>query len=366
MEKLNKILTYLESIIDTDHLDHVEHVLQNVIDYQPQDTIPLRVSYPCPEWAPYPYPETVNDMAKMMYNELVAALPSIEAKDYGIPMIRANYGVGTFASLFGLKSRILSTNLPWVDHLENDDEVRRLIEKGIPSLENGFGKQVALTHEFYREQLAKYPKCSKYIHIYHPDLQGPFDDAHLIYGPEIYTALYDDDELISELLTLITDTYIKFMEWIKPQITDGANGNCYHWGTIYGGNIVLRDDSPVNLSSDMYQEFAKKYDDRLLAHFKTGSMHFCGRADQWIFDMIESKNLRALNFGHMEKLVFGMEYLEFLKPALQKHHMPIVGYTLLQKEMDSFDFHKFNCGINYAVAFASKHDAMEALQKYCK
>ena len=68
----------------------------------------------------------------------------------------------------------------------------------------------------------------------------------------------------------------------------------------------------------MYKEFAKQYDDRILDHFGTGSMHFCGRADQWIFEMAATPNLLSLNFGWMEKLLFVQEYLDFIMPELSK------------------------------------------------
>lgn len=364
MDRLDELLTYLERTIDTDHLDHVTNVLSDQLDYKPLDTIPLRVAYPLEEFPPYTMAETHEDMGKMMYNELRACVVQLESKDYSLPMIRTNYGVGTLPSLFGLHSRLVNNNMPWVDHLESEEQVRELISKGVPDLDAGFGKQVSLTHEFYREKLSHYPKCSQYIHVFHPDLQGPFDIAHLVYGPDIYTAVYDDDELIHSLMDLCTETYIKFMERIKTEINDEIDGKCYHWGALYGGKVVLRDDSPVNLSLDMYKEFAKQYDDRILDHFGTGSMHFCGRADQWIFEMAATPNLLSLNFGWMEKLVFGQEYLDFIMPELSKNKKSIISYTLTEKELETFDFEKYNTGINFAVNFPTKEKALAALKKY--
>ena len=57
-------------------------------------------------------------------------------------------------------------------------------------------------------------------------------------------------------------------------------------------------------------------------------MHFCGRADHWIFDMAENGNLKGLNFGYMENLIFGQEYLDFLfdKVTVQAAHCALYSH----------------------------------------
>ena len=123
----------------------------------------------------------------------------------------------------------------------------------------------------------------------------------------------------------------------------------------------MRNDSAVNLSRDMYKEFAKKYDDMIYEAFGKASMHFCGRADQWVFDMARSENILALNFGHAPNAVFGMEYLDFLKAEMLDKKKPVVSYTVWQSEMDGMDFEKYHTGVSYNLSASDKKEAEELL-----
>ena len=209
----------------------------------------------------------------MMYNELLASLCTFEIKDYSMAMIRANYGVGTLPSAFGAESVIAGDNMPWVKHLSKD-EIKAIIANGVPDSDAGFGKRIVETYEFYKETLSKYPKCNEVIRLFHPDFQGPLDLAHMLWGSDIYMDMYDEPELVHDLLKLVTETYIDRMKKIKPYLNDETDGFNFHWSHLYPGSIVLRNDSAVNLSNDMYKEFAMKYDDMIYDAFGKASMHF--------------------------------------------------------------------------------------------
>ena len=364
MSNLEKLLTYYEEIIDIEHHRSVIEQQKKTIKFEPCDKLSIRVPYTSDTFRPYSIEEIHNDMAKMMFNELLGCLSQIEAKDTSIPMIRVNYGVGTLPSAFGLKSMIINGNMPWVEHVSTD-KIREIISKGVPDYRTGFGQKVIDTYEFYRETLAKYPKCNEVIKVYHPDYQGPLDVAHLIYGSDIYLDMYEDPDLVHELLGLVTETYIDRMKKIKPYLNDMCGTNCFHWSQLYPGPIVLRNDSAVNLSSDMYKEFAQQYDHKIMHSFGKFSMHFCGRADQWIFDMARSEDIIGLNFGHMPNLVFGMEFLDFLSPEYTTLKLPIMSYVLTKKDFETMDFERFRTCISYHMEVANRHEAEEYLAR-CK
>ena len=90
-------------------------------------------------------------------------------------------------------------------------------------------KRQVQTYAFYNEVLKDYPACRKILKLYHPDLQGPFDTAHLIYGSDIYPDLYDEPELIHALLSVVTETYIRLFRRIYPYLSNVQEGSCYHW-----------------------------------------------------------------------------------------------------------------------------------------
>ena len=60
--------------------------------------------------------------------------------------------------------------MPWMHPLNNRDEVRRIIDAGIPDIKAGLGKRCFDTASYYMETFASHPKLEKAISIYHPDL----------------------------------------------------------------------------------------------------------------------------------------------------------------------------------------------------
>jgi uroporphyrinogen-III decarboxylase len=360
--KVTEILEYLENNIDTEHIEKVKNDLRRTLDFLKPDRLPLQVDCPCEKFAPYPYLEAYEDMEKMMYNELLSTVKAIEVKDYTLPMLRANYGVGILPSLFGLNCRIVNNNLPWVDHVGTLDAVKKIIDKGIPDLRSGLGARVFETQSYYSEQLSNYPKCKEYIKVYHPDLQGPFDVSHLIWGPDIYYALYDDPDTVHELLGLVTATYIAFLKELKKTLNDEEDGFCFHWGKLFKGSVVIRDDSPVNLSPDMYKEFVKPYDDRILKEFAIGSIHYCGRADQWIFEMMESEGLEAMNFGQPPNIKFGFDFLEKIYPRMKEKKIANIGYHMNKELLPDVMKSEFTTGITYNTIAVDKDEAINLIK----
>ena len=63
---------------------------------------------------------------------------------------------------------------------------------------------------------------------------------------------------------------------------------------------MLRDDSAMNLSPAMFDEFIKPYDGRLLAEFGGGAIHFCGRGDHFIENLSTIEGVHAVNLSQPE------------------------------------------------------------------
>lgn len=371
MSKLSELLEYLETHLDEEHLEHSLELHKKALTCQTVPRLPLRSNFPLEEAnlpldiTPYPYEETYEDMEKMMFNELLPALMCTELQDDSFPMIRANYGVATMPSLFGAKSQIVNGNMPWVDHFENEEEIQRIVDKGVP--DSSFLWQRTLdTQEYYNEVLSKYPLCRKHVHIFHPDLQGPFDISHLLWGSDIYMAIYDNPQLVKELMEVVTQTYIKCMKQIKKTTTDDVDGGAfaYHWGMLYSGGYVLRDDSAVNLSKDDFNEFVRPYDEKIFKELGGGSIHFCGRADQWIFDMIQMEGCKGININWMPNKVFGVEFAQFLQPEFAKRKMPLNTYQLQPYQFDEFmDAKVFDTGISLFAFAGSKDQAQSFVER---
>ncbi|MBN2711709.1 MAG: hypothetical protein JXR97_04645, partial [Planctomycetes bacterium] len=164
-----------------------------------------------------------------------------------------------------------------------------------PDLSRGWGGKVFQTAERFIECFSKYPELARHVHIYHPDLQGPMDVCELLWGSDIFVDLYEEAELVHEALSLITDTYIAFMEkWHSLIPATGEYST--HWGLLLKGQIMLRDDSAMNLSPEMYREFIMPYNQRLLDRYG-GGIHACGKVDHWLPIASELNNFHCFNMS---------------------------------------------------------------------
>ena len=368
IEKLKRLLNYIEENIDLVHLKLVEKLHIDSIKYKNVQYLPLSLSVPLDDKDTlFPYSDAYNDYEKMLYNELLwsfsSNLNSVRIKDFFPLQIRSNHGVGIIASLFGAKSRIINNNMPWVDHFKNKKEILNIIENGIPEFDFALGYKVLQTHRYYIETLKKYPKCFKAIHITQPDLQGPFDIAHLLIGSKIFYYIYDDPKIVQNLLKLITETYIGFRSFIEPFLSDKA-GKCatYVHGSIYGGRVLIKDDiAAISLSREMYNEFSKYYNENIFKTFRKGSLHHCGQERAWHFSSFECENLAGINYGNPEIHELRRNY-DFWK----EKKVPIIGWGENQDYSFLNEVYNLNIktGISLKVKVNSLKEAKEILKKH--
>jgi uroporphyrinogen-III decarboxylase len=69
---------------------------------------------------------------------------------------------------------------------------------------------------------------------------------------------------------------------------------------LHKGNIMLRDDSAMNLSPAMFEEFIRPYDERLLGYYGGGAIHFCGHGDHYISSMCAMPGMYAIAMSQPE------------------------------------------------------------------
>ncbi len=103
----------------------------------------------------------------------------------------------------------------------------------------------------------------RWVRLYHPDTQGPMDNAELAWGSDIFLAFYDTPDLLAAFLDLMADHFIHFLNgWFalaKPEERFNT-----HWGMMFRGAVMLRDDSLMNLSPEIYETFVRDREQRCL------------------------------------------------------------------------------------------------------
>jgi hypothetical protein len=245
----------------------------------------------------------------MLLHQLCSVNGLLSGNIGNVPAIRANYGSNIMPSLFGVEvvmmDRAIET-LPGSRPLPGGAEkIEALLERGVPDFRLGQGAAVFDCTQFYLETLRDYPKLQQYCRIYHPDLQGAFDICEVVWGSDIFIALYDTPELVQQFMELITVSYISFIdEWFKL-VPPAADLNV-HYGWMHRGKIRLSLDSCMNLSPDNYLEFVKNYDARLLNRYG-GIVHSCGKVDHFVPLLSDIQgyyafNLSQASYNNMESI----------------------------------------------------------------
>ena len=235
--------------------------------------------------------------------------------------VRTNYGTGIMPTLFGAElfmmdddTDTLPTSIPLgglattnlADSLAPADQTRAaravmaVLDRGIPGLQVGLGRKVFEMAEVYAELFAPYPKLQHYVHLYHPDMQGPMDIAELLWGSSLFVALVEVPDLVTALLELVTTPTSEFRTPGAPACPSkselcGALVDASSWR-----ELCCVTTPRMNLSPRMFDRFIKPYDGRLLATLGGGAVHFCGRGDHYIASVSEMDGLTTINMSQPE------------------------------------------------------------------
>lgn len=339
--EMEKYLRKLENAIDVKHQEKIRLEMPKFLAFQELEELPFvfrnDVAVPDTDWPSFPYNDSFYDTEKMLLNELGRVYKHIQLRDWAALAIRADLGTVILPSIFGCPWKLTDNSMPWADHLSSEKEVDALIARGVPDPMNGLGVRCFEICEQYKKILAPYEKISSHIRIFHPDLQGPFDVAHLIWGTEIYYALFDVPDKVHALMRLVTDAYVRFMDaWLAKFPDSGKMGT--HWNYYMNGKIYIRNDSAILLSPQQYDEFARPYDEELMKRYG-GNIHFCGKGDGHIASMSSIEGLCGINHGQPElndlplaiencakqKVVIHGIYEDLMPPGIRKGVVRIKG-----------------------------------------
>ena len=301
MGSLNRLLEAIESRIDLSRCARIDERYRKALACEPVDRPPLVIA--CEEHPlglePFGHNESYDDPEKMLFNMLLTRVyPCLDFKDDGPLAIRADMGTVVIASILGCRWRVTEDMPPWVEPVGDLSQVQPIVEAGVPDVAAGLAARVLETMQFYRSKLADYPQCLRAIQIAMPDAQGPFDTAEMICGSRIFYHLYDEPELISRLLALVGRTMVAYARRTKELAVDRLSPGltCQH-GYMIGGEILIRADSIINVSKEMYEAILRPHDEEVLTELGAGSMHFCGNGQHQVDALLEIGPLRGLDLG---------------------------------------------------------------------
>jgi len=263
------------------------------------------------EWKHVNVNDAVADEDLMILSQLERCHVALSDPSNTLMIMRPNYGVGIISSMFGAEKFIMPyemDTLPNVRALRGgEDAIRRLLDAPPPALTEGYGEHVFSIGEKFAEIRRKYPKIGRFVRFDTPDGQGPIDNCELLWGSDMFYAFYDEPELLHALLDRVTDTLLRFVrKW--QTIIPNEDGLASYFGRLGRGSIVIRNDSAMNLSPEVFAEFIQPYDSRLLKELNGGIVHFCGRGDHFVELLAKTPGLSSVDMSqphlnNMEKIL---------------------------------------------------------------
>lgn len=250
-------------------------------------------------WPAVSLNDTLEDPSLMVYSQLRRLHLTLENGDSNTLCIRPNYGVGTLATMFGAEVFVMPREMETLPNVRamGADGVKRILEDGGDLLSRGVGPSVLRIAEEFLKFREKYPLFKEFVLIEHPDLQGPMDNAELLWGSDIFYEFYEHPDTVHALLQRITDAMQEVLDqWLMlfPGEYGVATGVL-----VTPGHIYLRNDSAMNLSPEFFREFIVPYDSQLLKKYG-GIVHFCGRGDHYIELLSRQEGLHGIDMSQPE------------------------------------------------------------------
>jgi hypothetical protein len=336
-DQLNRLLDCLSETVDAGRQAKIAQRYQRALDYQAVDRPPVAVSFPFPEEAdfqPFPHHEVFDDPDKMLFNELVHAfdLSIVLNSKVGCDLpttVRANFGTVLIASMFGANVEQLDDNPPWVVH-DPDDEIslQQILERDPSDVSQGWIPRAAERMQAYHERLKPYTELRKCILIVQPDLQGPFDNLELLCGSGVFLDLLTNPQAVDQAMERLAAAQVAVFNHLDRWTTEPARGFCHQHGVMMKGNILLRNDSCIMVSPEMYREQIAPHDERVLRDCGGGGLHACGSADHLVDEFLALEGLQGIDLGQPE-----LNDVERLYAKARQQNAPLLRMTVTPEEV---------------------------------
>ncbi|NMB95861.1 MAG: hypothetical protein GYA02_04505 [Clostridiaceae bacterium] len=235
-----------------------------------------------------PWEERLADPMVMLKEELDAIRPHLEIEDDRVPTVRVQFGTAQVAAAFGCEMFIPPNNLPAAgSHVIKESRDVYKLEK--PSLEAGWYAKLKQYTEVFLENLPEG------VHIQHPDIQSPFNNAHLIRGNDILYDFYDDPDAVDVLLDKITDYMIELTFYLKNMIS-GDKEWFFDWGALWKGTARISNCTVHLISPEQYKKHVLPRDMRFIHAIGGGRMHYCGTYGKVIDEFFKNTEVTGLDY----------------------------------------------------------------------
>ena len=239
------------------------------------------------------------DPARMWEAEIERARPVIDWPTDGIPTVRPNLGTVFVPALAGQEYIVRDGQMPWPRGALTPKAIRAARTTLIAD-----AKLMRLSKEFYDTHAVS---AEAHVAAYHPDTQGAFDIAHLMYGDAIFLDLMDTDKgtWVDELLQISLNLMVRATRQLKQLLGEPDEMMVHGHGTPQGvyfpnAGIRLSEDTATLISPGCIERFVLPTIKQAATAFGGAFLHYCGRHPD-LFEMLcRLPCVRAIDLGNPE------------------------------------------------------------------
>lgn len=236
-----------------------------------------------PTWA-----ERLADPAVMLRAELDNVRGHMEIGDDAVPAVRVQFGTGQVAAAFGCDT-FQPPDSPPCAASTVVREAADAFKLARPSLHAGVYGRLEEFTSFFKENLPPG------VRIQHPDIQGPFNNAHLLRGTDLLTDFYDAPEAADALLDVVTDYLCELVPRLRRMIGE-QDGWFLDYAALWKGAARISNCSVHMIGPALYAKHVRPRDARLFAAIGGGRIHYCGSPGDVIPELLAVPGLTGLDF----------------------------------------------------------------------
>jgi len=224
-----------------------------------------------------------------LLNKLRGASGGLAMHNQIAPRVGLGKGTGTIPASFGT---VLVAELG--DTPSGERPIDEVLAEGLPDPESS--GVIPEMREDIETALALTPD---WIQISPPDMQGPFNIAHMILGTDAFLLPLDEPEKFRELMTLVTDFFLALSDnlrrWIPPaRFPQFPTATCR-----------LAECSVNMMSPEVYIEHILPYDLRIAAHYGQAAIHPCSGPHVFRATLQHLPNVVCTEAGYIAKAYAG-------------------------------------------------------------
>jgi hypothetical protein len=240
------------------------------------------------------YPECFAEPQLMWESEIHRARAVRDWPTDGIPTVRPNLGVVFINAIAGQDYLVPDGQMPWPGEPLTENAIR-----AVPEIDIDEAELMRRAAEFYAIHVAS---GEDDIAAYHPDTQGVFDTAHMLYGNSIFCDVIDPSrrEWINELLEVCLGLYLTVSRRLKALIGEDTGWMIHGHGTaqgVYFPHVGVRvsEDTATLFSPETVAEVIMPHVEWAAEPFGGGFAHFCGRHESLFEQLCASPLICAID-----------------------------------------------------------------------